>query len=118
MTEKNEWIQLDNELLDSYIQSLGAAVVKQMFDLYCQQAVGYIQDIEHSMLNDNAQLWQENCHKMKGAAGSVGLNVLHGRLKSMEKLTTDQADKAKQLAELKTHNQVAIEEFDHWFNSI
>ncbi len=114
MSENNDLIQLDNELLDSYIQSLGSAVVKQMFDLYRQQVAGYLEDIEHSLVHENAQLWQENCHKMKGAAGSVGLKALHDRLKTMEKSTNDQADKAKQLSALKIHNQAAIVEFERW----
>lgn len=114
----NELIQLDNELLDSYVQGLGAAVVKQMFDLYRGQVVLYIQDIESSMLSDDAQLWQEHCHKMKGAAGSVGLKALHARLKVMEKTTAGTDGKAQQLADLKTHNQQAIEDFNDWLVSI
>ena len=114
----NEWIQLDNELLDSYVQSLGSAVVKQMFDLYRQQVMVYIQDIESSMLMNSAQLWQEHCHKMKGAAGSVGLKALHERLKLMEKSATGTDDKAQQLMDLKIHNQQAIADFNDWFEGI
>ncbi|GAA6170564.1 hypothetical protein NBRC116592_02340 [Colwellia sp. KU-HH00111] len=118
MSENTDLIQLDTELLDSYIQSLGSVVVKQMFDLYCQQVVGYIEDIEHSLVHQNAKLWQENCHKMKGAAGSIGLKALHGRLKVMEKSTKDHADKAEQLTALKTHNSAAIADFEHWFTRL
>lgn len=118
MNKNNELIQLDNELLDSYVQSLGAVVVKQMFDLYRGQVALYIQDIESSMLSDNAQLWQEHCHKMKGAAGSVGLKALHARLKVMEKTTADADDKAKQLADLKIHNRQAIADFNDWLAQV
>lgn len=114
----NELIQLDNELLDSYVQSLGVAVVKKMFDLYRGQVVLYIQDIESSLLSGNAKLWQEYCHKMKGAAGSVGLKALHARLKVMEKTTVGTSGKAQQLAELKIHNQQAIDDFNDWLASI
>jgi HPt (histidine-containing phosphotransfer) domain-containing protein len=116
--KNNECIQLDNELLDGYVQSLGVDVVKKMFALYSQQVAIYLEDIESSLLCDNGPLWQEHCHKMKGAAGSVGLKALHLRLKSMEKTTADASNKAHQLAELKIHNQQAIAEFSHWVESI
>jgi HPt (histidine-containing phosphotransfer) domain-containing protein len=114
MNESDELIQLDKELLSDYVQRLGRGVVKQMFDLYIQQVALYINDIESSLLCDNSQLWQEHCHKMKGAAGSVGLKSLHLRLKEMEKTTINMSGKAHQLAELKTHNKQAIAAFDDW----
>lgn len=118
MNNNNELIQLDNELLDSYVQSLGRAVVKQMIDLYRQQVMVYIQDIESSVLSNSAQLWQVHCHKMKGAAGSVGLKSLHERLKRMEKTTAGTDGKAQQLADLKIHNQQAIAKFDAWLEHV
>ena len=54
---------------------------------------------------------------MKGAAGSVGLKALHARLKAMEKTTAGTDGKAQQLADLKTHNQQAIEDFNDWLLS-
>mgnify|MGYP000412034718 CR=1 FL=1 len=118
MNKNDELIQLDNELLDGYVHSLGNGVVKQMFDLYNQQVIIYIKDIEQSLLCGNAQLWQEHCHKMKGAAGSVGLKALYSRLKLMEKTTASTSDKAHQLAELKIHNKQAIADFNDWLESL
>lgn len=118
MSENNELIQLDNELLDSYVQSLGYEIVKQMFALYSQQVVIYLEDIENALLCDDAQLWQERCHKMKGAAGSVGLKALHSRLKLMEKTTADKSDKAHQLTELKVHNKQSMVCFNDWVESL
>lgn len=118
MNENNELIQIDNELLGGYVQSLGSSVVKQMFALYSQQVVIYLEDIENALLCGNAQLWQEHCHKMKGAAGSVGLKALHSRLKLMEKTTADKNDKAHQLAELKIHNKQAMAFFNDWIDSL
>jgi len=112
--KNNESIQLDKELLEGYVQSLGVDVVKQMFTLYSQQVTIYLDDIESSLVNDSAQLWQEHCHKMKGAAGSVGLKALHARLKLMERTTADASDKVRQLADLKTHNKQAITDFSDW----
>ena len=118
VNENNELTQLDEELLEGYVQNLGVAIVKQMFDLYCQQVQIYLKDIETSMLNDDAPLWQEHCHKMKGATGSVGLKSLHNRLKIMEKTTASTADKAHLLAELITHNKQAISDFNDWLQGV
>lgn len=110
--------QLDSELLNGYVQSLGVGVIKQMFALYNQQVLIYLEDIESSLRSGSLQLWQEHCHKMKGAAGSVGLKALHTRLKLMEKTTADEGDKARQLAELKIHNKQAIADFSDWIKRI
>jgi len=112
-----ELVQLDSELLEGYVQRLGQEVVKQMFDLYSQQVTIYLKDIEDSLFSGDAKLWQEHCHKMKGAAGSVGLKSLHLRLKSMEKTTGNTSDKTHQLAELKTHNKQAMADFKDWLEN-
>ncbi len=118
MNEHGELIQLDIELLDGYLQGMGSEVVKKMFTLYQQQVLIYLKDIERSLLCDNAKLWQEHCHKMKGAAGSVGLIALFERLKLMEKTTEDKKSKTAQLIALKIHNEQAIDDFDTWLNSL
>lgn len=114
MNKNNELTQLDNELLNGYVESLGANVVKQMFALYNQQVTLYLEDIEGSLLSGSTELWQEHCHKMKGAAGSVGLKALHARLKLMEQTTANKESKARQLVELKIHNKQAIANFNDW----
>ena len=118
MNKNNELIQLDSDLLNGYVQSLGVEVVKKMFALYSQQAKIYLNDIESALHNDSEQLWQEHCHKMKGAAGSVGLSALHARLKLMEKTAAKRSGKAQQLLELKEHNQQALNAFKCWLLSV
>lgn len=118
MNIDNELVQLDRELLEGYVQSIGQDVVSQMFALYVQQVQVYLNDIENSLLHDDAKLWQEHCHKMKGAAGSVGLKALHARLKEMEKTSGSTVDKAHQLAELNIHNKQAIAEFQDWLTGL
>ena len=110
--------QLDKELLNDYVQCLGKNVVTQMFTLYRQQVTLYLKDIESALLSDNGQLWQQYCHKMKGAAASVGLKSLHARLKNMEKTEENVADKAHQLSKLIAHNKQAMAEFEDWLSSI
>lgn len=109
--------QLDKELLNGYLQSLGIEVVKKMLALYEQQSTLYIADIEAALLSESLQLWQEHCHKMKGAAGSVGLKSLHARMVVMEKSTESSTIKAQQLAELHIHNKQAIIDFNDWIES-
>lgn len=118
MNDNYDLVQLDKELLDGYAQNLGTSIVKQMFALYEQQVIIYLNDIERSLLNDNAQLWQEHCHKMKGAAGSVGLKALHARLKEMETTTVSAHDKAQQLAALNIHNKQAMADFSEWLENL
>jgi HPt (histidine-containing phosphotransfer) domain-containing protein len=118
MCGNSELIQLDTELLDGYVQSLGVNIVNKMFKLYCDQVTIYLNDIEYALINDNEQLWQEHCHKMKGAAGSVGLKALHSRLKLMEKTSANKTEKCDQLSTLKSHNEKAIVDFSDWLESI
>lgn len=114
MNKKNMLVQLDHELLNDYVQSLGIDIVRKMLSLYSQQVITYLEDIEKSLQCDNADLWQEHCHKMKGAAGSVGLKSLHASLVIMEKTSADITEKAQQLAELKEHNKQALSNFNIW----
>lgn len=117
VNKENKLIQLDYDLLDSYIQSLSIEVVSKMLALYRQQVVIYIVDIEKSLQCNNVVLWQEHCHKMKGAAGSIGLKSLHAYLVLMEKSTADKTEKAQQLNELKDHNKKAIALFNAWLET-
>jgi len=109
---------LDHALLDSYVQTLGKAVIEQMFMLYCQQSLIYLLNIEESLLSDDTELWREHCHKMKGAAGSVGLKALHARLTYMESSSECVNKKAQQLAELRVHNKQVMDDFEYWLSSL
>lgn len=112
---KNTSIQLNDDLLKDYVQSLGVEVVHKMIDLYRDQVIIYLADIESSLECDDTVLWQQYCHKMKGAAGSIGLKSLHLQLALMEKTTENKTKKAQQLVELKSHNNQALAKVDAWF---
>ena len=118
MNENNELPQLDLTLLEGYLASLNKKVVEQMITLYANQVAIYINDIESSLVSNDAQLWQEHCHKMKGAAGSVGLKSLHARVALMEKTADNLDEKAQQFTELKKHNQQAIADFNGWLEGV
>lgn|GEM_PF-579541 len=109
---------LDVVLLQSYIDSLGKNIVQQMFTLYEQQVAIYLADIEKAQLADSSILWQEHCHKMKGASASVGLTRLHALLVVLEKTTAQQAEKMTMLAELKHENTQAIAASKQWLAEI
>lgn len=114
LVDKNKLVLLNHDLLTDYVQGLGIDTVNKMIALYREQVVIYLVDIENALQCDSAELWQEHCHKMKGAAGSIGLQSLHAQLVLMEKITADITEKAQQLAELKDHNQQALANVNAW----
>ena len=109
--------QLDINLLEGYLNSLGQDIVQQMLDLYIQQSITYIHDITDAVTQESQELWQERCHKMKGATGSVGLISLHAKLVIIEKLTDSWTEKNKYVEELVTANDQAVSAFKQWLLS-
>ena len=108
---------LDTELLSGYLDSLGENIVKQMIELYTQQSKIYLNDISDAIKEQSHGLWQEHCHKMKGAAGSVGLIRLHSYLVTVEKSQEVNDKKLIMLAELNKQNDLAISAFNQWLNA-
>jgi len=108
--------QLDFALLDGYLVSLSTDIINKMLELYIQQSAIYLNEIQ-TLCGDNSQkLWQEQCHKMKSAAGSVGLKALHKTLSEMEKSTLSTADKRLLVEQLNKSNQESISLFQKWLN--
>lgn len=118
MENEQSNLQLDSELLQGYLDSLGKSTVEKMFALYRQQVDIYLKDIETSQMNDSISGWQEHCHKMKGATASVGMLQLHRQLKLLEKTNAPQHQKAGLLEELKLANEQAITAFSHWLKTV
>ena len=111
-------MQLDEELLNGYLEQLDKGIIAKMLALYLQQSVIYLNDIAMAVDEDSAVLWQERCHKMKGAAGSLGLKQLHAKLVTAEKSTLDQSQKRVILTEIKTLNEAAIAAFMAWVDNL
>ncbi|PCI61250.1 MAG: phosphorelay protein [Gammaproteobacteria bacterium] len=111
---KNE--QLDLNLLGDYLTNLGKPTLVKMIALYEQQVALYLQNIEQAIADESQSLWQEHCHKMKGAAGSVGLTQVHLLLVTLEKSTESFATKAAELDKLKSLNKKATAEFQQWLS--
>jgi len=114
---KQSGSHLDIELLQGYLDSLGKAIVEQMFSLYCQQVEIYLKDIENAQKNNSPSEWQEHCHKMKGASASVGMCKLHGLLKELEHSKATQEQKLVLLTKLKLKNEQASSAFKDWLAS-
>ncbi|WP_206485208.1 Hpt domain-containing protein [Thalassotalea sp. G2M2-11] len=109
--------QLDTTLLAGYMDNLGKEIVQQMLDLYSQQSVVYLQDIDQALTDKSQQQWQECCHKMKGATGSAGLIDVHAKLVDIEKLTDSWSEKQIHFTELSQLNTAAIDAFNQWLES-
>ncbi|NMP30329.1 phosphorelay protein [Thalassotalea sp. M1531] len=109
---------IDKVLIQGYLDNLGGAVVSQMLDLYEQQSQVYLEDIQGAHRAKSQQEWQERCHKMKGAAGSVGLLQVHSQLVAIEKSTDDWTKKSEYITRLISLNNDALTEFRNWLNSL
>ena len=113
MSEEN---LLDKELLTGYLDNLGRDLVRQMLDLYVAQSETYLNEIHAALQADSQELWQERCHKMKGAAGSAGFVQVHAKLVAIEKSTEAQAVKQDYLEDLLALNQETIAAFNAWLD--
>jgi len=115
-SEMSENTHLDTVLLGGYLDNLGESIVQQMLDLYLGQSVIYIDDIASATSVDKQQEWQEYCHKMKGAAGSVGLLLVHKKLVEIEKSEVNAESKKIMVNDLKELNQNATNIFSNWLS--
>lgn len=112
----NQTTHLDLGLLQGYIDNLGKPIVQQMLELYIGQSAIYLDEIAKTVVADKQNLWQESCHKMKGAAGSVGLLLVHKKLAMIEKSEEIETSKLSYLAELNDLNTTAYNEFSDWLS--
>lgn len=108
--------QVDTNLVQGYLDNLGVAIVQKMLDLYIQQSTLYLQNISSAVEMQSQSHWQESCHKMKGAAGSVGLLLVHQELVGLEKSTASWDVKATAIVELTKLNSQAKIAFQLWLD--
>ena len=109
---------IDLTLAQGYLDNLGKQVVQKMLDLYIQQSVVYIDDINASLDSKVQEQWHERCHKMKGAAGSVGLIDVHAHLVAIEKISGEWDVKRTHLVRLTNLNSDAISQFKQWLDTV
>ncbi len=105
---------VNQDLVQGYLDNLGVSVVEKMLGMYVEQSQIYLNEIDDALRQDAQELWQERCHKLKGAAGSVGLMKVHKLLVEIEKSSENVDVKTSYLADLKVLNQEGIESFKQW----
>lgn len=109
--------QLDNILLQGYINDLGILLVQKMLDLYTQQSIIYLEEINKAVNDKSQQGWSASCHKMKGAAGSVGLVVVFDYLVEIEKSIEPWQQKTTNYVELLNLNDRGILSLSEYLNT-
>ena len=108
---------LNLDLLNSYLTSLNVGVIGKMLELYIGQSAIYLEEIKASNAENSQILWQERCHKMKSAAGSIGLKKLHAKLSEIEMLKALPTEKAVLISELEQLNEMGIKDFKKWLEA-
>jgi two-component system aerobic respiration control sensor histidine kinase ArcB len=67
---------LDIEMLDSYIDMVGGKIVLDGIEVFEQCMPGYVKILRTNLMAKDQELVVEESHKIKGAAGSIGLKRL------------------------------------------
>lgn len=76
-------IHLDREIISEFLDSMGAKAFARSVDLFAKLAPGYQQQMQDSLASDVDE-YKSVAHKLKGAAGSVGLKAVQLQAKEME----------------------------------
>ena len=76
---------LDEQTILDYLETLGADAFDQSIELFEQLLPGYLNKMVECVVVHNLEEFQSHAHKLKGAAGSVGLAVIQKRAKAYEK---------------------------------
>lgn len=107
--------QLDQELLTGYLAVFSKVTIEKMLNVYIDQSSLYLKEISNAIKVDSQCLWQSQCHKMKGAAASIGLKLVRAKLNEMEK-SADQ-DRSVSHSQLCVLNEQAIDAYQQWLVS-
>ncbi|WP_093327909.1 Hpt domain-containing protein [Thalassotalea agarivorans] len=113
-----EKLHLDEALLEGYLSRLGKDTVVKMLDLYLNQVEQYLSDITKAATSSDNSDWTNACHKMKGAAGSVGLLKVYQLSADCEKSALSATQKAQLVEKMAEENNQAIAFFKQWLESV
>lgn len=75
---------LDEQTLSDYLETLGSDAFDQSIELFEQLLPGYLNRMVECVVIRNLEEFQSSAHKLKGAAGSVGLAMIQKRSKEYE----------------------------------
>ena len=94
---------LDVETIEDFVNSMGIDVFKRSSNLFAKLNPQYQQELVSSLAQGDREEYKSVAHKLKGAAGSVGLNDVQLHAKMMEHGALEQNDEELQqwLIELK-----------------
>ncbi|CAM2965567.1 aerobic respiration control sensor protein [Pseudoalteromonas atlantica] len=107
---------LDVETIEDFVNSMGLEVFKRSSGLFEKLNPQYQQELQ-SVLNENdREEYKSVAHKLKGAAGSVGLNDVQLHAKKMEHGALDESDEVLRewldtLADKINEGQIALHSF-------
>ncbi|MEO2267009.1 aerobic respiration two-component sensor histidine kinase ArcB [Pseudoalteromonas sp. YIC-656] len=116
--EVNEAI-LDKEIITEFLDSMGVKAFSRSADLLAKLAPKYQQELLDSVEND-VEEYKSVAHKLKGAAGSVGLKAVQLHAKKMENecLDVTVAERQQWLDELETQIKEGLEALQSFLSKL
>ena len=83
---------LDVETIEDFVNSMGLEVFKRSSGLFEKLNPQYQQELQSALNQNDREEYKSVAHKLKGAAGSVGLNDVQLHAKKMEHGALDESD--------------------------
>jgi two-component system aerobic respiration control sensor histidine kinase ArcB len=83
---------LDIETIEDFVNSMGLVVFRRSSQLFEKLSPQYQQELLTSLNTSDREEYESVAHKLKGAAGSVGLNDVQLHAKIMEHGAIDESD--------------------------
>ncbi|MGO2477178.1 MAG: aerobic respiration two-component sensor histidine kinase ArcB [Pseudoalteromonas sp.] len=88
---------LDVETIEDFVSSMGVVVFERSSELFAKLNPQYQTEMSESLEKNDREQYKSVAHKLKGAAGSVGLNDVQLHAKKMEHGALEQSDEELQL---------------------
>lgn len=107
---------LDVETIEDFVNSMGLEVFKRSSGLFEKLNPQYQQELQSTLNENDREEYKSVAHKLKGAAGSVGLNDVQLHAKKMEHGALDESDEVLKewldtLADKINEGQIALHSF-------
>ncbi|MCK8119633.1 aerobic respiration two-component sensor histidine kinase ArcB [Pseudoalteromonas sp. A3] len=107
---------LDVETIEDFVNSMGLEVFKRSSGLFEKLNPQYQQELQSVLNANDREEYKSVAHKLKGAAGSVGLNDVQLHAKKMEHGALDESDEVLKewldtLADKINEGQIALHSF-------
>ena len=107
---------LDVETIEDFVNSMGLEVFKRSSGLFEKLNPQYQQELQSTLNEIDREEYKSVAHKLKGAAGSVGLNDVQLHAKKMEHGALDESDEVLKewldtLADKINEGQIALHSF-------